>query len=116
VEAESFVERIRQTLRAELAALNDGLPTNAEVTLLGKAGGWIKLSPLAAQPEPQNLLALKSEIGRRWPMTSLLDVLKETDLRLGFTQAFRSATAFESLDRATLYQLPICFTTLVRIR
>lgn len=109
VEAESFVERIRQTLRAELAALNDGLPTNAEVTLLGKAGGWIKLSPLAAQPEPQNLLALKSEIGRRWPMTSLLDVLKETDLRLGFTQAFRSATAFESLDRATLqYRLLLC--------
>jgi hypothetical protein len=28
-------------------------------------------------------------IGRRWPMTSLLDMLKEADLRIGFTNAFR---------------------------
>jgi hypothetical protein len=81
VEAESFVKRIRQTLRAELAVPNDGLPTNSEATLLGKAGDWIKLSPLAARLEPRNPLALKSEIGRRWLMTSLLNVLEETDPR-----------------------------------
>jgi len=37
-------------------------------------------------------------------MTSLLDMLKETDLRVHFSDAFRSATAFESMDRATLQQ------------
>lgn len=37
-------------------------------------------------------------------MTSLLDMLKETDLRVLFSDAFRSATAFESMDRATLQQ------------
>ena len=37
-------------------------------------------------------------------MTSLLDMLKEADLRIGFTDAFTSATAHESLDRATLQQ------------
>jgi len=57
---------------------------------------------LAPQPEPPNLVALKAEIARRWPMTSLLDVLKETDVRVGFTHAFQSPTAWENLDRATL--------------
>ena len=58
--------------------------------------------PLAPQPEPTNLLALKMEITKRWPMTSLLDVLKETDLRVDFTRFFRSPTPWENLDRATL--------------
>jgi len=35
-------------------------------------------------------------------MTSLLDMLKETDLRLNFTDTLRSPTAYESLDRAIL--------------
>ena len=73
-----------------------------DVEILPKAKGWIKLSPLAPQPEPTNLLALKMEITKRWPMTSLLDVLKETDLRVDFTRFFRSPTAWENLDRATL--------------
>ena len=56
------------------------------------------------QPEPANLLALKAELALRWPMTSLLDMLKETSLRVGFTEAFRSATAWENLDEETLQQ------------
>jgi len=40
---------------------------------------------LDAQPEPPRLQTFKSEVGRRWPMTSLLDVLKETHLRVGFS-------------------------------
>jgi len=35
-------------------------------------------------------------------MTSLLDMLKETDLRLNFTDVLRSPTAYETLDRAIL--------------
>jgi len=37
-----------------------------------------------------------------WPLTSLLDIAKETDLRLGFTDRLRSSTAYEALDRAVL--------------
>ncbi len=32
-------------------------------------------------------------------MTSLLDVFKKADLRIGFTDLFRSATAWENMDR-----------------
>ncbi len=45
---------------------------------------------------------LTTEIGQRWQMTSLLDMLKEADLRIGLTAAFKSPTAWESLARAVL--------------
>ena len=38
-------------------------------------------------------------------MTSLLDVFKEADLRIWFTDVFRSATAWENLDREVIQVL-----------
>ncbi|QQZ64564.1 Tn3 family transposase (plasmid) [Paenibacillus sonchi] len=35
-------------------------------------------------------------------MTSLLDILKETDLRVGFTEQFKTVAVRETLDRNTL--------------
>ncbi len=70
--------------------------------LLSKHNGWISLSPLEAQSEPANLDRLKAEIGRRWPITNLLDILKEADLRTGFTELFTTAASPEILDRDTL--------------
>ena len=32
---------------------------------------------------------------RQWPMTSLLDILKESDLRLSFTDDFKSMATHE---------------------
>jgi len=75
--------------------------------------GTIRLSPLEAQPEGANLLRLKTEIMGRWPMTSLLDMLKEVDLRIHFTQHFKSARAREALDRRTLQRrLLLCLYAL----
>src|ERR1019366_6240551 len=37
-----------------------------------------------------------------WPMTSILDMVKETDLRLGFTEALRSPTSYETMDSSVL--------------
>ena len=45
------------------------------------------MTPLDAQPDPPNLTALKTEVTATWPMTSLLDMVKEADLRLHFTEA-----------------------------
>jgi TnpA family transposase len=100
--AADFVASIKQRLTSALEALNADIPTNPHVRLLPKRGGWIALSPLEPQPEPVNLGRLKTEIGRRWPMTSLLDMLKEADLRVGLTELFTSATPREHLDRETL--------------
>jgi TnpA family transposase len=104
LDADTFLARLRHDLSTALQSLDHTLPKNPYVKILPKRGGWIALSPLEAQPEPVNLSALKAELGQRWPMTSLLDMLKETDFRVGFTDVFKSVTAWENLDRATLQQ------------
>jgi hypothetical protein len=54
---------------------------NPGVRIGPKRGGWITLTPLAAQPEPPQLKAFKAELNATRPMTGLLDMIKETDLR-----------------------------------
>lgn len=100
--ADSFIAELQQEMRAALSLLDQSLPKNPHVQILSKGDGWIGLSPLDAQPEPPSLLMLKSELSGRWPMTSLLDILKEVDLRVRFTETFKSPTAWESLERAVL--------------
>jgi hypothetical protein len=97
-----FIAGLRADMRATLRALDEGLPHDPSVRVSRKAGGWITVAPLERQSEPTNLTALKAAIGQAWPMTRLLDVLKETDLRLDFTSALKSPTAHEAIDRAVL--------------
>jgi TnpA family transposase len=99
---DTFIQRLQQEMTTALEQLNRTLPDNPQVQLLSKGGGWIALSPLPPQSEPQHLGLLKSEIGSRWPMVGLLDLLKETDLRVRFTDHFKSLTVRENLDRATI--------------
>jgi hypothetical protein len=105
LDAERFVADLKAEMRTALATLDTGLPRNPHVRI-GRKGGkgesWITLSPLEAQPEPHNLAKVKAEITATWPMTSLLDMVKEADLRLNFTDALKSPTAHESLDRSVL--------------
>src|SRR5712692_4699968 len=85
-----------------LSRFHDGLPKNPKVTLREQGKNRIKLSPLEPQPEPANILRIKAELMSRWPMTSLLDVLKETDLRVGFSDALHSVASRAMLDRTTV--------------
>ena len=72
--------------------LNDSLPSNPDVEILTKSDGWIRVSPLKKQPTAPNLDHLKNHIRRQWWMTSLLDIIKEVDFRVGFTDSFQSLT------------------------
>jgi len=89
-------------MRRALQALNDTLPDNDAVAISSKAGGWIKVRSYEAQEEPVNLQYLKGHIQQRWWMTSLLDVLKEVDLRVGFTDGFESLTGQQRLSQDEL--------------
>jgi TnpA family transposase len=102
LDAERFVTDLQTEMREALSALDAGLKKNPAVRLSAKSGGWITLTPLDAQPDPPNLTALKAELNATWPMTSLLDMVKETDLRLGFTDVLKSPTAYETLERSIL--------------
>ncbi len=102
LDADSFIANLQREMRDALTMLDQGLPKNPHVKILSKNKGWIALSPLDAQPEPVHLLMLKAEMGQRWPMTSLLDMFKEADFRIGITDTFKSPTAWESLERSVL--------------
>ena len=87
-QAAEFVDGLKKSMAAALQSFNETIVTNDKVKLIERRKGRISLTPLEPQPEPKQLLHLKTEVTRRWPMTSLLDVLKEADLRIGFTGEF----------------------------
>ena len=99
---EAFIAGLQDEMRTALDRFDRGLPRNPDVRVSGKRGGWIHLTPLQPKPSPVNIEALKAEVAEEWPMTGLLDMVKEADLRLGFTDRLRSPTAYEALDRTVL--------------
>ena len=89
-------------MRFGLEKLNQDMPNNTGVKIIGDKNGFIRVSPFEPVDEPPNLQQLKGEINRLWHKTSLLDILKETDLRVDFTRNFKSMGTREILDRETL--------------
>lgn len=102
LDAETFITNLQQKMSQALSELDQGMPKNQQVSILSKRNGSLKVSPFPPAPEPMNLARIKAEINQIWPMTSLLDILKETDLRVGFTQQFKSMGTREILERGTL--------------
>ncbi len=102
-DVETFIVSLQQQMESGLEKLDRGMPRNKGVAIVGKGNkGLIRLSPFDAAPDPINLKQLKGEINRLWHKTSLLDILKETDLRVDFTRNFKSMGTREILDRETL--------------
>ena len=109
MDAGQFIGDLQQAMEQALSQFDANLPGNPKVRLRAYGKNRLVVTPYEAQAEPVQLQRLKAEIGRRWPMTSLLDVLKETDLRVGFTEAFKSLGTREVLDREDLqYRLLLC--------
>jgi len=102
LDSEEFISGIKNAMHQALSKLDNGMPKNSKVHLSNKSNGWITLSPSEAQTEPKNLSKLKAEIMRQWPMINLLDILKESDLRLSFTDDFKTLATHEKLDRSTI--------------
>lgn len=101
-EADAFVQALKKRMEEALQEFNDSLPTNPDVTILAKGNGWVRLSPLPKQKEPANLRYLKGHIQQRWWMTSLLDIIKEVDFRVGFTDSFTSLTGQQRILQTDL--------------
>jgi TnpA family transposase len=101
--ADEFIATQKKEMQEALTMMDGGMPKNKKVEIIMKNGKpWIKVSPLDPQPEPRNLAILKAEVGTRWGQVYLLDILKEADLRIGFTNLFKSPTSHEILSSETL--------------
>ncbi|RWK27976.1 Tn3 family transposase [Mesorhizobium sp.] len=101
-DARAFTRQIQSELERELRLLNAELPRNDKVRILWRGENRISVTPFQPLPEPQGLRSVKAEIGRRWPMTELLDVLKETALDTGFLDAFETSASRMALSHDDL--------------
>lgn len=102
IAAERSVDGLREEMRSGLEALNESMPKNPHVSVSEARGGRVSVSQLSPLPAPPNLRRLREDVTKRWPMTSLLDILKETDLRTDLTSAFSSTATREILKPETL--------------
>lgn len=99
---ESFITGLQQQMRFGLETFNQDMPNNTGVKIIGNKNGLIRVSPFEPVDEPPNLQHIKGEINNQWHNTSLLDILKETDLRVNFTQNFKSMGTREIIERESL--------------
>ncbi|MDP9474213.1 MAG: Tn3 family transposase [Actinomycetota bacterium] len=102
MKADRFVEDLRGRMEEALDALDRGYPRNPHLKIRERGKGRVRLSPLPKQPEPPNLDALRADVAGRWPMTGLLDILKEADLRLGFTDLLTTVASRQALPSDVL--------------
>jgi TnpA family transposase len=91
-----FVEGLKGRLSAALSALDSALAagTTGGVRVTTRRGEpWISVPKLGRLEEPENLSGLKGEIRRRWGTVDLLEILKEADFLIGFTEEFASVAS-----------------------
>jgi Tn3 transposase DDE domain/Domain of unknown function (DUF4158) len=103
-DAAAFVAAVRTEQEAALGRLDVAVARGRArgVKILAQRGGRIQVARFTPLPDPPILARLKGEITARWPMTGLLDILKETALRTGFSARFTSVAGREALDPETL--------------
>ena len=61
--------------------------------------GKIKITPYDAQVASNHLAPLQQAINNRWPTINLIDILKETDFRIGFTKYFPTVASRENINK-----------------
>lgn len=100
--SKKFVTKIKQELKESLSFLNKNLPKNKKVSILKKPVGHIKVDNLVKQAVNPHLEAVKKEVFNRWPSTSLIDILKETDSFVDFLSDFIASGPKEGLKKDDL--------------
>ena len=99
------IAKLKREMLNSLSLFNTSIVTDQEVRIGVKAKKpHIYLTPYEAQKEPANIAALKDEIAYLWPNTSLLDILKEADLRIGLTSELLAIGGKTILEEKELQQ------------
>ena len=96
LDADEFIKQIQQEMTQALKQFHDGLLTNPYVSVT--ASGRIGVKKLEKKTQTANLTYLHNHVKQAWGLVSLLDVLKEVDLRVSFTQHFKSLTGQSRLS------------------
>jgi len=95
-----FNKSLKNKLSSAIINFDINLPKNKYVEITKRKNKpWIKLTPSPEQAKPLNLDKLKDSIIAKWKVISLLDVLKEVDLRENITNCFNSSGNREIISR-----------------
>lgn len=108
-----FIQGLKDELQQSLRQLNDSILNNKQVKIIpqtkGSNIGKVKITPYEAREPSEHLVALQQAINGCWPAINLIDILKETDLRIGFTKYFPTVGSRENIDKAKwLKRLLLC--------
>lgn len=98
--AKEFTKKLKKSLENNLKSFNDSILTNPKVKIIaGKSidESRIKLTPYEAQDEPLNIKILQQTINKRFPSINLIDILKETDFRVNFTEEFHTVATKQAI-------------------
>ena len=92
-----------------LILLNDSIPHNEKVEIINKDGGHIKISPYDPQAEPVNIKQLHQAIKKEYGTINLIDILKESELQIEFTNLVQTVASRESIPREVLqFRILLC--------
>ena len=103
LKSKDFIAKLKTSLAKNLDALNTNIPNNKFVEVKkSKSGNNIKLTPLNPQVEPENITKLQQEINNKWSSIHLIDILKECDLRINFTNELQTIGKDSSINNSDL--------------
>ena len=107
---EEFISPRKKTLHENLALLNESIPYNEKVEIINKdGGGHIKISPYDPQAEPANIKKLHHAIKKEYGTINLIDILKECDLQIEFTNLVQTVASRENIPREILqFRILLC--------
>jgi TnpA family transposase len=98
VDAKEFVKQLKSSLTENLKALNSNISDNKLVQVRkSKVGNNLKITPSNPQDEPNNIIKLQKEISDQWSSIHLIDILKESDLRINFTKELETVGKSSSI-------------------
>jgi hypothetical protein len=104
-----FIFPRKKELHENLKLLNDSIPHNNKVEIINKDGGHIKISPYDPQAEPVNIKQLHQEIKKEYGTINLIDILKESELQIEFTNLVQTVASREGIPREVLqFRILLC--------
>ena len=98
LDSRKFTKKLKSTLADKLKSLNANIPDNKLVKVRkSTSGNNLKVTPSDPQVEPENIIKLQQEISSKWSNIHLIDILKESDLRIQFTKEIETVGKSSSI-------------------
>ncbi len=103
LDSKEFITKLQNSLKNSLENLNNKILNNNLVKIKPSVVGKnITITPSEAQKEPDNIIALQKEITNRWSSINLIDILKESDLLINFTQQMETIAKGSNIESSAL--------------